>query len=175
VPRTAAHTLFSAAAISTIMRMMGQGPLQILLAIPIAALVDAAIDAGHSGGGRSAVTHSLLSIPFISLASYLLLKAIWAMFCIPIPLDDGWLLAIPLLTSSFHLLWDSLTIQGIHVPLAGWVSLGNLSSRGAAANLIPTAAALLSPPTLPDTGSGRASGSWHLALLVALRPITSGL
>jgi len=145
VPRTAAHTLFSAVAIATIMKMMGQGGLQILLAIPIAALVDAAIDAGHSGGGRSAVTHSLLSIPLISLASYLLLKEVWALLYIPIPipLDDGWLLAIPLLTSSFHLLWDSLTIQGIHVPLAGWVSLADLSSRGAAANPIPTAAALL--------------------------------
>jgi hypothetical protein len=44
-----------------------------------------------------------------------------------------------LYASLLHLLLDSLTWQGIHVPLVGWVSLADLESQGAIANLIPVA------------------------------------
>ena len=137
MPGTKAHMIYSFTAAATLARLAGLEAAWILASGAMAALLDAVIDSGHHGCCRSAATHSIASAPAPLLVALL----------------TGWLMPIEMLglvvsgliqlgmimSASFlgHLLWDSLTINGIHVPWIGWVSLAHLESRGAAANMIP--------------------------------------
>jgi len=150
VPGTSAHMMLTLTSFATILKLIGAPLRGILPAAAPAALADILIDLGHTGSGRSAATHSIVTAPIIALMAYMPAAAL-AYVAGPL-LEALGLEAATLLTlmlwgclyaSALHLLLDSLTWQGIHVPLMGWVSLADLESRGAAANLIPVSLSLL--------------------------------
>jgi hypothetical protein len=135
--------------LATILRMLGAPLRGILPAAAPAMLTDTLIDLGHTGSGRSAATHSIITAPMIALIAYMPATAL-AYVAGPLlealGLDTMMLLTFMLwgclYASILHLLLDSLTWQGIHVPLIGWVNLADLESQGAAANLIPVSLSL---------------------------------
>ncbi|MEM1808905.1 MAG: hypothetical protein QXL31_05915 [Thermosphaera sp.] len=140
VPKTSSHMIFSFVATSTLAKLSSLPPVHVLLLGAAAAVLDQIIDLGHEGGRRSGLTHSIASIPaLLALASLIASSApewgpaAWLARCF-------WLM---LLAALGHLLWDSLTVNGVHIPLIGWVSLASLDSQGAAANLPPILAAML--------------------------------
>ena len=143
VPGTRAHMIFSFVAASTLARLMGLGAVWILVSGAAAITLDAVIDSGHEGCRRSAVTHSIASAPAPLLTALII---VWLAPLEGVALAASTLILLGMIMSaSFlgHLLWDSLTINGIHVPWVGWVSLAHLESRGAAANAIPILFAIL--------------------------------
>jgi len=129
--------IYSFTVASTLARLMGLGSFWILVSAVLAAVLDIIIDSGHKSCKRSAVTHSIASVPVPFLTT---LFIIWFVplidldFIVTIFIRVGLILSISFLG---HLFWDSLTVNGIHVPGVGWVSLAHLESRGAAANIIP--------------------------------------
>jgi len=130
LPGTRAHMVYSFTVAATLARLAGLEAAWILVSGAVAALLDAVIDLGHHGCSRSAATHSIASAPAPLLAA---LIAAWLAPLEAVGLAAGGLIQLGMIMSaSFlgHLLLDSLTINGIHVPLIGWVSLANLESRG---------------------------------------------
>jgi hypothetical protein len=135
--------------LATILRMPGAPLRSILPAAAPATLTDVLIDLGHMGSGRSAATHSIITAPMIALLAYI--PATILAYFMRSPLEalglDIMLLGTLMLcgclyASILHLLLDSLTWQGIHMPFIGWVNLADLESQGAAANLIPASPSL---------------------------------
>jgi hypothetical protein len=136
--------------LATILKLIGAPLRGILPAAAPATLADMLIDLGHTGSGRSATTHSIITAPIIALIAYMPAAAL-AYIARPLletlRLDTMMLLTFMLwgclYAAALHLLLDSLTCQGIHIPFVGWVNLADLESRGAAANLIPVSLSLL--------------------------------
>ena len=150
MPGTSAHMMLTLTSLATILKLIGAPLRGILPAAAPAALADILIDLGHTGSGRSAATHSIVTAPIIALMAYMpaaALAYVTGPLLEALGLDAATLLTLMLwgclYASALHLLLDSLTWQGIHVPLMGWVSLADLESRGAAANLIPVSLSLL--------------------------------
>ena len=150
MPGTSAHMMLTLTSLATILKLIGAPLRSILPAAAPAILADMLIDLGHTGSGRSAATHSIITAPIIALMAYMPAAAL-AYIAGPL-LEALGLEAATLLTlmlwgclyaSILHLSLDSLTWQGIHIPLIGWVNLAGLESRGAAANLIPVSLSLL--------------------------------
>jgi len=137
MPKTAVHMLFTLVSVATMMKFMGATPLQTLTMIILAASVDILIDLGHHGGGRSPATHSILTAPLISALIYIFARTGESILGGSYMPSDVIALTTLIYASILHLVWDSLTYQGIHIPFKGWVSLSGLSSREATANLIP--------------------------------------
>jgi len=137
MPKTAVHMLFTLVSVATLMKLIGATPLQILTMTILATSVDLVMDLGHHGGGRSRITHSVLTAPLSSALIYIFAKTGEPILEASYMPSDVVALTALIYASILHLAWDSLTYQGIHIPFKGWVSLGNLSSRGATANLIP--------------------------------------
>jgi len=150
VPSTSAHMMLTLTSLATILRLIGAPLRGILPAAAPATLADMLMDLGHTGSGRSAATHSIITAPIIALMAYMPAAAL-AYIAGPLlealGLDAATLLTLMLwgciYAAALHLLLDSLTWQGIHIPFVGWVSLADLESRGAAANLIPVSLSLL--------------------------------
>lgn len=150
LPGLSVHTLWTFTLSLTILRHLGAGDVQMILGAIAVSFTDKIIDLGHDEHGRSWITHSLATAPIISLTPYLIIKSLitpildLAPLQPPLaePLNDVGVILSSILAGLTHLLWDSLTVQGIHVPGAGWVSLAGLSSRGLLANLAPAAASL---------------------------------
>lgn len=146
MPKTSAHTLLTFTSLATILKLLGTPYKDILLTVAPALFVDPLIDAGHTDSGRSVATHSIITAPIIGLLSYIL-TIIFLSFSEPFMKHLGLNLTLIetyglygcLYASLLHLLLDSLTWQGIHVPAVGWVSLTGLESQGATANIIPVA------------------------------------
>jgi hypothetical protein len=144
MPKTSAHILLTFTSLATILKLLGTPYKDILLTVAPSLLVDPFIDAGHTDSGRSIATHSIITAPILGLLACIL-TVIFLSFLEPLikPLGLGLKLVETyglygcLYASLLHLLLDSLTWQGIHVPLVGWVSLADLESQGAVANLIP--------------------------------------
>lgn len=144
-PKTATHILFNFTTAATILKLMETPYKQILPISFSTLLVDTLIDLGHRGGGRSAATHSIATAPVTALISYILIEYFLKLVNLnSLGLVDSNLLLLILTYSSLtHLFWDSLTYQGIHVPLIGWVSLSDVESQGALANIPPVASSII--------------------------------
>jgi hypothetical protein len=150
MPSTSAHMMLTLTSLATILKLIGAPLRGILPAAAPATLADMLIDLGHTGSGRSATTHSIITAPIIALIAYMPAAAL-AYIARPLletlRLDTMMLLTFMLwgclYAAALHLLLDSLTCQGIHIPFVGWVNLADLESRGAAANLIPVSLSLL--------------------------------
>jgi len=74
MPKTIVHALFTLVSLATMMKLIGATPLQTIAMMILAASVDFVIDLGHHGGGRSRITHSVLTAPLISALIYMLAK-----------------------------------------------------------------------------------------------------
>jgi len=143
LPGTKAHMIFSFVLASTLARLLGLNAAWIAASAILASLLDAFIDLGHRGYRRSAVTHSIALAPAPLLAP---LSAVFLPHLAEASLNICALTSFGLvLLSCFlgHLFWDSLTVNGIHVPGMGWVSLANLESRSAVANAMPILLAIV--------------------------------
>jgi len=149
LPKTSAHMMLSFTSFATLLKLTGAPAASILPAAAATALTDALIDLGHGGSGRSAATHSIATAPAIALLACI---PAMGLACLAGPalkalgLDAALLGALTLwgclYASLLHLMLDSLTWQGIHIPLIGWVNVMDLESLGAAANLIPISISL---------------------------------
>jgi len=147
MPKTSAHMLLTLTSLATLLKLAG-APYKSIL--PIAApgiFVDLLIDLGHTSSGRSIATHSIVTAPIVALLAYIF--TVVSASLVSESLRFLRLDILELLTpytflygSMLHLFLDSLTYQGIHVPVLGWVSLADLESQGAAANIIPVALSL---------------------------------
>ena len=148
MPKTSAHMLLTLTSLATLLKLAG-APYESIL--PIAALgifVDFLIDLGHTRSGRSIATHSIVTAPIVALLAYIFTATPASIISESLRflrLDGILELLTPytfLYASMLHLFLDSFTYQGIHVPVLGWVSLADLESQGAAANIIPVALSL---------------------------------
>ena len=146
MPRTSVHMLLTLTSLATILKLLGVPYKNVLIAITPALFVILVIDLGHTSSGRSIITHSILTAPLIGLLVYLstgLLIGFLNPFIKSLGLDtkslENLILYGCLYTSILHLLLDSLTYQGIHIPGLGWVSMADLESQGVLANIIPVA------------------------------------
>jgi hypothetical protein len=141
--------LLTLTSLATILKLIGAPLRSILPAAAPATLTDTLIDLGHMGSGRSAATHLIITAPMIALIAYMPATALTYVarpLLEALGLDTMMLLTFMLwgcvYASILHLLLDSLTWQGIHMPFVGWVNLADLESQGAAANLIPVSLSL---------------------------------
>ena len=128
--------IYSFTVASTLARLMGLGAFWILISGVMAAILDSIIDSGHRGHRRSAITHSIASAPaplIIAFIAGLLMPLTGIGFEMDVLIQLGLIMSASFLG---HLFWDSLTVNGIHVPGAGWVSLAHFESRGVI-NMIP--------------------------------------
>jgi len=71
VPSTSAHMMLTLTSLATILRLIGAPLRGILPAAAPATLADMLIDLGHTGSGRSAATHSIITAPIIALIAYM--------------------------------------------------------------------------------------------------------
>jgi len=132
--------IYSFAIAATLAKLTGFGGLWVLFSGLLACILDGIIDAGHRGRRRSAVTHSVASTPVPLLAAVIVAKFVLLPHVEPTAFYVGLILFISCLG---HLFWDSLTLNGVHVPGVGWVSLANLESSGWVANAMPVLAAIV--------------------------------
>jgi len=146
MPKTASHMLLTLTSLATLLKLAGVPYKSILPIVALGVFVDLLIDLGHTGSGRSIVTHSIATAPIVALLAYIstvVFMAILGPLIKPLALDITSIQNLTLLgclyTSLLHLILDSLTCQGIHVPALGWVSMADLESQGAVANIIPVA------------------------------------
>ena len=145
MPKTSAHMLLTLTSLATLLKLAGTPYKSIL---PIAApgiFVDLLIDLGHTRSGRSVATHSIVTAPIVALLAYIFTATSASLISESLRLDGILELLTPytfLYASMLHLFLDSLTYQGIHVPALGWVSIADLESQGAVANIIPVALSL---------------------------------
>jgi hypothetical protein len=146
MPKTSAHILLTFTSLATILKLLGTPYKDILLTVAPALFVDPLIDAGHTDSGRSIATHSIATAPIIGFLTYILTIIFLSFFesfmkhlGLNLTLIEAYGLYGCLYASLLHLLLDSLTWQGIHVPGLGWVSIADLESQGAIANIIPVA------------------------------------
>jgi len=145
MPKTSAHMLLTLTSLATLLKLAG-APYKSIL--PIAApgiFVDLLIDLGHTRSGRSVATHSIVTAPIVALLAYIFTATSASLISESLRLDGILELLTPytfLYASMLHLFLDSLTYQGIHVPALGWVSIADLESQGAVANIIPVALSL---------------------------------
>ena len=138
MPGTKVHMIWSFTFASTLARLMGFSPIWILCSATMAAALDALIDLGHEGYERSAATHSLAAAPIPLILALIIAKlSPGGVACLE---ELGAILTVSMLG---HLFWDSLTVDGVHVPFAGWVRLASLRSRGAVANALPIVSAAI--------------------------------
>jgi len=145
MPKTSAHMLLTLTSLATLLKLAG-APYKSIL--PIAApgiFIDLLIDLGHTRSGRSIATHSIVTAPIVALLAYIFTATSASLISESLRLDGILELLTPytfLYASMLHLFLDSLTYQGIHVPALGWVSIADLESQGAVANIIPVALSL---------------------------------
>jgi len=135
--------LLTFTSLATILKLIGVPSRYTLTSIAPVLLVDLMIDLGHTSSGRSAITHSIITAPIAGWLAYILTSASISLLLEPLMLDGGLLETFTpygcLYASLLHLLLDSLTYQGVHIPGLGWVSMADLESQGAVANIIPVA------------------------------------
>ncbi|MEM1561248.1 MAG: hypothetical protein QXN35_06815 [Ignisphaera sp.] len=150
MPKLSVHMLSTFTISSTILKyLFGMEYLQILLNSIIVMFSDVMIDLEHGEEGRSWITHSVASAPIVALTPCIMLESFKAIISPGIfqPILDAFygpvIAFLSIIAGLMHLLWDSLTTQGIHVPGIGWVSLMDTPSRGFTANIIPISASLM--------------------------------
>ena len=68
---TSAHMMLTLTSLATILKLIGAPLRGILPAAAPATLADMLIDLGHTGSGRSAATHSIITAPIIALIAYM--------------------------------------------------------------------------------------------------------